>query len=119
MHYIRYEGPWHDVAIDRHNVVSTHRVDTDDLTVAHFQECGDDCWYDARDHSVLRSGEVIITKGEFESERDAINVYNAALPIPPGPIEIPTRDDVLATDLEEATSMASLKAALLRWHRER
>lgn len=92
MHYIRYIGPWEDVAIGRHNLVSSHRIDTDDLTVAYFEQCGEGCWYDVPDHDVLRRGEVEITQAEFEAERDAINLQNESFvpaePPPPAPDDL-------------------------------
>jgi hypothetical protein len=104
VHYIKYEGPWEDVAIDRHNVVSSHRIDTDDLTVAYFNECGDDCLYDVADHSVLRKGETVITEAEFEAECDAINRSNSKIAAadPPAP----------APDLAEAEFTAEDRKAL-------
>ncbi len=85
MPYIRYVGQWEDVAIDRHNVVSNHRLDTDELTVAYIPECVYVCWYWAPNHRELRPGEEVITKAQFESEGKAIQVSNAAL-VPREPV---------------------------------
>ena len=51
--FIRYAGPWVDAATDRH-MVSVHRHDTDDLTVAHVLPDSES--------PAMRPGEVEITE---------------------------------------------------------
>ena len=90
MNYIRYEGPWNDVAKGRHNLVSSHRLGTDDLTVAYFEQCGPDCTYPVKNHSGLRPGEEGITKAKYESIAATIKTHNDLVvarepPAPPDP----------------------------------
>ena len=75
MTWIRYSGPWADVAQGRH-IVSAHHDDSDDLMVAKLD-----------DGEPLRPGEVEIDEAAYESERASITAYNAALPPPPDPVD--------------------------------
>ena len=79
MLYFRYEAPGGDVVIGRHNVTSTHSLDADDLTVAFFAECDDDCSCPVSERHSIREGEEIITEAEFASESDRIRAINAKL----------------------------------------
>ena len=76
MPIIKYEGPWEDVVTDRHNVVSQHLLDTDDLTVAVVPDCAEDCDYHAPGHASLRPGEVAIQEAEFRERAAEMAVHN-------------------------------------------
>lgn len=78
--FLRYAGPWEDVAVARH-MVSAHRLDSDDLTFANVLD-------DSRSPA-LRPGEVEITEQEFTAGLDEIAAYNAALPAPAPPPPLP------------------------------
>lgn len=100
MTYLRYTGPWIDVA-DGRTIESAHRRDSDDLTVARILSA---------DQS-LRAGEVAITEQEFNTDALAIKAYNDALPPEPSAVTPPTPQEqavaaVHAIDLDAITDPA-------------
>ena len=103
MTYIKYTGPWVDVAIDRH-IVSTHLFDSDDLTVALILP-------DSQSPA-LRAGEVEITQAEYETTSATSNAWNAKIVAKEPPAK-PDPDAELAAAIAAATDIAGLKAALL------
>lgn len=100
--FIRYAGPWVDVARGRH-IISVHRRDTDDLTVARILP----------DSAApgIRTGEVEITEAEFNTERNAINTHNdAVVDREPPPNVEPQQELLLSLAAEWETAATELRA---------
>lgn len=117
--FIRYVGPWEDVAgplsdVGRH-IISVHRLDTDDLTVASDPTlpCPSPlCAVGLAAHlSPLRPGEVEITAAEYATESAAIVAYNAALP----PAPLPPDPDGLRRAVLTAFGLAAANAIFSRY----